>query len=109
MAATIQIDRFRVDTAQMAATAEELRQQGNDMKRHFDEISAVMDRTGTYWTGEAADRHRKLYSEQKDDVDQMLRRIMEHPVDLGLISQQYREGENQSVSIAEGLPSDTIS
>ena len=91
---------LKVDTAQMQATAQALADQGKDMKKRFNEMADIISRTKNYWTGEAADKHRKLYSDQKGDVDKMISRLLEHPVDLGLISAEYIKVENRNISQA---------
>ena len=90
--------KLRVDTAQMQATARELADQGKDIRKRFNELSNVINRTKSYWTGEAADKHRKLYIDQKGDVDKMIARLLEHPVDLGLISSEYINAENENIA-----------
>ena len=90
--------KLKVDTAQMQTTAQALADQGKDMKKRFNEMSNVINRTKSYWTGEAADKHRKLYSDQKGYVDKMIARLLEHPVDLGLISAEYINAENENIA-----------
>lgn len=89
--------------------AEEVRRLGNDMKIHFQEMESIMNKTRNYWIGEAGDIHRQRYEEHKDDIDQMLRRLLEHPDDLLMISGNYSAAEKSNVEAALALPEDIIS
>lgn len=88
--------------------AEEVKRLANDMKKKFSEMDSTLRKTNSYWIGEAGEIHRKLYNDQKDDIDKMLRRLLEHPDDLLLISQNYSESERTNVATSVSLPSDVI-
>jgi uncharacterized protein YukE len=101
--------QIRVSSPDILVTqAEEVRRLGNDMKQKFQTLENTMERTKYYWIGEAGELHRKLYNEQKSDVDQMLRRLLEHPDDLIQIAQNYKTGEQANVAKAQALPSDLL-
>ena len=88
--------------------AQEVRRLGNDMKQHFQVLKDTMARTRSYWIGEAGDLHRKLYDEQKEHVDYMLRRLLEHPDNLLAISENYKVAEKTNVASATALDVDII-
>ena len=94
---------LKVDTAQMTSMAQALADQGKDMRNRFNEIANVINHTKNYWTGDAAEKHRKLYNDQKGDVDKMLARLLEHPVDLGFISNEYIMAEKANIAEANAL------
>ena len=96
-------NRLNVNTSQMITAAENLRAKSNEVKQRFDAIASIMNNTKNYWSGDAADSHRKMYNDQKDDVNSIINRIREHPVDLGYISQEYLRAERESIAKAEGL------
>ena len=52
--------------------------------------------------------HRKLYQEQKENVDEMMRRLKEHPQDLLTIAQNYVQTETSVEEIANQLSGDVI-
>ena len=99
----------KVSQEVLVTQAEEVRRLGNDMKKRFELLEETMDRTKNYWIGEAGELHRKLYNEQKDDVAQMLRRLLEHPDDLLAISENYRVAESRNVQSASALDANLIS
>lgn len=74
----------------------------------FDDLERIVNRTSYYWAGEAGDRHRRLYREQKGNVDEMMRRLKEHPKDLLEISQNYMQTEKTVETIANELSGDVI-
>lgn len=98
----------KVSTEQLAAQAAEVRRYGNDMKKNFKLLSDTLDKTKNYWLGEAGEAHRKMYEEQKDAIDEMLRRLLEHPGDLEAIAGNYQQAESINVTTAQGLPDSII-
>ena len=105
----IGIATIKVSTEALEAQAEEVRRLGNDMTIRFNTLQETMDKTLGYWIGEAGDLHRKLYNEQKDNVAQMLVRLLEHPDDLLAISENYKAAEKVNVQAATLLDEDIIS
>lgn len=97
-----------VDTVTMTNQAAEVRRLANAAKVDFQAMKEIMEKTRNYWIGEAGDLHRKLYDDQKDDIDVMLRRILEHPTDLEQMAGIYTQAENTNVSTAQALPSDAL-
>lgn len=92
----------------LISQAEEVRRLGNDMRLHFQKMDEIMNKTRNYWIGDAGDIHRQRYEEHKDDVDLMLRRLLEHPDDLLQISGNYSTAENKNIAEAQSLPSNFI-
>ncbi len=74
----------------------------------FEDLERIVNRTSYYWVGEAGDMHRKLYQEQKADVDEMMRRLKEHPRDLLEIAQKYIDVDVAAGAMANELPGDVI-
>lgn len=99
----------KVSPEVLVTQAEEVRRLGKDMKNRFENLQNTIERTRGYWIGDAGELHRKLYDEQKDDVDKMLRRLLEHPDDLLAIAGNYREAEKINVASTSVLDADVIS
>lgn len=78
------------------------------MANCFDDLERIINRTSYYWIGEAGDMHRRLYQEQRENVDEMMRRLKEHPEDLLTISQNYAQTERAVEAIASELSGDVI-
>lgn len=74
----------------------------------FDDLERMINRTSYYWIGEAGEIHRRLYQEQRDHVDEMMKRLKEHPEDLLAIARNYVQMEQAAEAVADGLPGDAI-
>lgn len=74
----------------------------------FNDLERIINRTSYYWIGEAGDMHRRLYQEQRENVDEMMRRLKEHPEDLLTISQNYVQTEQAVEAISNELSGDVI-
>lgn len=98
----------RVSPEVLRTQADEVRRLGNDMRQRFSALEDTMARTKYYWLGDAGELHRKLYEQQKENVDKMLLRLMEHPDDLIAISETYMQGEKANVATAQMLDADII-
>ncbi len=97
-----------VNTEIMVQQAGEVERLAADMRNRFDNISDIILRTRNYWIGEAGDLHRQRYDAQKENIEQMLRRLMEHPNDLRQMAGIYVQGEQGNVAKSQQLPSDAL-
>lgn len=100
--------RIKVKTEVLVEKAQSVSASIRNMSDCFDELERIINRTSYYWNGKAADAHRRQYQEQKAKVDEIMRRLQEHPRDLLAISQTYRTAEQEAEAIAGGLPGDVI-
>lgn len=104
------------NNVQLKVTPEELKAKSTSvskivtqMKREYDNLNSIISKTGSYWTGDGGNSHRGKFSEQKDDVDEMFRRINEHIVDLEKMAGVYTSTETAiKTEIGDVLPSDVI-
>ena len=80
----------------------------SNMANCFEDLERIVNRTSYYWIGEAGDLHRKLYQEQKSKVEEMLKRLKEHPKDLAAIAQNYQAAEMKVTQVANALSGDVI-
>lgn len=103
---TVQI---KVNSAVLNSKAQTVSREIRNMANCFDELDTIVNRTGYYWLGEAGDRQRIMYREQRPRIEEMMKRLKEHPADLLAIAQNYEGAESSIQSIAAELPSDVIS
>lgn len=103
---TVQI---KVNSAVLNDKAQAVSRQIKTMENCFEQLDTIVNRTGYYWIGEAGDRQRTLYKEQRPQIEEMMRRLKEHPTDLMTIAQNYETVESQVQSMAVELPNDVIS
>lgn len=99
---------IRVSTEVLVDKAQQVSKCITDMNNIFGQMESIVNRTNYYWIGEAGDLHRKLYIKQKDTIEEMMRRLREHPRDLQAIAQNYVRAENETEGMANELPGDVI-
>lgn len=92
----------------LTAKSTEVSNKVRSMKEHLDELKRLVDKTKSYWIGEAGDKHRKMYEDLLPDIEEILKRLGEHPVDLVTIAQQYTDVELKIQEEISALPSDVI-
>jgi len=78
------------------------------MEQLFDTVQTTVARTKYYWIGEAGELHRKMFEEQKDDVETLLKRLKEHPVDLQKIAKTYIDTEQRQTEASSQMSSNLI-
>ena len=87
--------------------ADQVSQEIRAMTDAFGELVEVISRTSHYWIGEAGDHYRTLYTENKKEIEEILKRLGEHPEWL-LQKAQIREREGQDEMRPVPLPGDII-
>ncbi len=101
--------RLRVTPEVLEGKANEVTGLVNTISNNFQIISNIIQRTGGYWLGEAGDKHRQLYNDKRDEIETMMRRLMEHPKDLLVMAGIYKETEGINLTISQALPGNVIS
>lgn len=101
--------QIKVDSMVLKTQADSVSASIRQMADCFDRLEAIINRTSYYWIGEAGDLHRKLYRDQKQQIEEMMKRLKEHPKDLVTIAQTYDAAEAEIQSLAAELPGDIIS
>ena len=100
---------IKVNSAVLNAKAQNVSNSIKNMSNCFDQLETIINRTSYYWIGEAGDMHRNIYKEQKSQIDEMMKRLKEHPADLITIARTYESAESEVQSMASELPGDIIS
>ncbi|MCC8026246.1 MAG: WXG100 family type VII secretion target [Clostridium sp.] len=90
------------------AKAQEVTAAIGQMERLFESVQRTVDRTRYYWVGEAGELHRNSFKEQQDDINHILERLKEHPVDLQKIAHTYTQTEEQLTQAASQMSSNLI-
>lgn len=99
---------IRVDAAVLNQKADEVSKAVANMEQLFGQTQQIAERTRYYWVGEAGDLHRRMFAEQKEEIDIILKRLKEHPVDLQIIAKTYQETERHLTETASQLSSNLI-
>lgn len=99
---------IKVEPEVLVEKSQEVSASIRKMASCFEDLERIINRTNYYWIGEAGDMHRRLYQEQKENVDEMMRRLKEHPQDLLTIAQNYVQTERAVEAVANQLSGNAI-
>ena len=92
----------------LTAKASVVKSKISKMQSTFSEIKNAVERTESYWLGEAGDLYRKKYSDLEPDLEDIFKRLSEHVTDLNQMAGVYASTESEIQEIAESLPADVI-
>lgn len=93
-----------VSKEEMRAAAAELSGYVANMDDCFQRIMQTMERTNSYWTGDAGDAHRQLYHEQIETTQEIIVRYQEHVADLNQMAGVYHETVVSIGALIDELP-----
>ncbi len=99
---------IKVNTAVLEARAEGAEKKIRTVENCFEEIGEIVNRSVSYWEGEAGDAHRREYAEYLEVVKESLTRFQENVTDLRKIAGIYRENEQANTETSNELPADVI-
>ncbi|MDE6916700.1 MAG: WXG100 family type VII secretion target [Lachnospiraceae bacterium] len=101
--------RLKVTPEQLQTKAQVTTDNIAQLKTVFENIGSIVARTQNYWIGEAGDLHRRLYTDEREQIEELFARLSEHPADLEQIAQTYLNVEKVVENISLELPGDVIS
>lgn len=99
---------LKVTPEQLVSKADEVLKDVNLIKEAMSTIQEKIGGTSSYWIGEAGELNRKLYNDQKESIDSMMRRLSEHPKDLKAIAGNYSTTETKVTEVANALLDNVI-
>lgn len=99
---------LRVDEAAFKTAVTAMNSRIREMKASYDGVIKIAQNTGKYWIGLAGDEHRRAFLDQQDEIETILKRLSEHPVDLQKISGIYVEAENEVAEASSSVVLPTI-
>ena len=70
-----------------------------EMEQLLANVQDTVNRTEYYWNGEAAELNRKVFLEQKEDMEEILTRLKEYPETLRKVANIYRETEEKPKAV----------
>lgn len=70
-----------------------------EMEQLLANVQDAVNRTEYYWNGEAAELNRKVFLEQKEDMEEILTRLKEYPATLRKVANIYRETEEKPKAV----------
>lgn len=99
---------IKVDTDVMVKKAEEIKKQVKEIQKNWDNIKSAITNSKSYWEGAASEKHGNLLEKEKEEVENVIKRLSEHPSDLLQMAEIYVSSEEAGEEIANELPSDII-
>lgn len=99
---------LRVTPEEMLKKASEIERYVKRIENQFGELERIVNRTAGYWNGDAGDKYRNVYKEDKDERVEIVKRLKEHVSDLRSMSGVYSTTEKEVEVIANDLPADVI-
>ncbi len=99
---------IKVKTDVLEARAEGARKQIQKVENYFDSIGEMVNRSASYWEGQAGEAHRREYTEYLEEIKESLARFKENIIDLQKIAGIYRQNEQVATEIGSRLPADLI-
>ena len=99
---------IKVTPQELVDKSAEVKDRVVKMRKQFEELKVLVDKTKSYWIGEGGDLNRKLYEDLQPEVEEILKRLEEHPSDLIKIAQKYSDVELKIQQEIEALPGDII-
>ena len=99
---------LKVDPADLQRTSGDLSRKIRTLKSMYEEMMNLVKNTSHYWLGEASEKYRKDFIEDRPDFEEAFARIGEHVKDLNSIAAIYTGVESQNEDIASQLSSDVI-
>lgn len=99
---------LKVSLEKMQSQASKMQDQIKEIENSWKKLSGVVTKSKSYWKGDASDLHRKYLDECDEAMQEMLKRLKEHPKDLLTIMGVYNDVEDDIVQITQSLPDDVI-
>ena len=100
--------KIRVKTEDLVRKADQVDGLLNELSRDFGELAQIIQRSSSYWIGDAGNRYRADYKKQDDEIQDVIRRLRRFPNNLRQIAGVYKAGEEQAKATAAALPKDIL-
>ena len=98
----------RISTERLAQASGDIGRKVNELKAAFEEMTDVVNRTNSYWLGEAGEAHRKAYQQMQPHQEEVLNRLKEQVSDLIQIAGIWETAEQEIGELNQSLPDDVI-
>ena len=96
--------RILVDPQALETQANAVYNAAEALRMAFEEMNKRIRETESYWKGDAAEAHRKNYTKNQSNIEEILARYNEHVRDLEQMAGIYREAETKATNLADELP-----
>ena len=90
--------RLKVTPEILINQANDINKQINAIQKSFGEIESQINKTMSYWEGDAENLHLKKYRAVKKDIQAVLKTIKNRPKDLLQMADLYKEAEANNIT-----------
>lgn len=94
---------IKVDPADLQRASEELSKKLGVLQRIFDDMISRVSSTANYWQGDASEKYRKDFKNEKPEMEEAFARIREHVTDLYNIAGIYTGVEKNATELSNDL------
>jgi len=99
---------IKADPQDIISTANTLKKKIDKLQHLFDTMIDTVNQTSSYWQGDASNKYRNDFSEERPEFEENFRRLLEHVEDLNTIASQYIDVEARATGLAESLLNNVI-
>jgi len=97
-----------VDPSILTEKSFEVQAAVDSIKTSFDSIEELIAKTSSYWKGTGGDYYRDKYKKNKEEINEILLRLNEHPAELRIMANNYQQVENKATEQNTRLRSDYV-
>lgn len=99
---------LKVTPEVLTRMADDIEKQISDIQNQFDSVDTEINKTRSYWEGDASDTHKAQYDSLKDEISEAVTRLKSQPVNLLKMAGLYEETESSAEEAAQSLSADVI-
>ncbi|MCD8103793.1 MAG: WXG100 family type VII secretion target [Lachnospiraceae bacterium] len=99
---------LRVNSETLLTASSEVESQVDSMRKQFDQVNEIVNRSSGYWEGEGQEAYLKAYRSKYEGIEEALNRFSSHVVNLQTMAGVYKAAEAEAVEETESLLSDVI-
>lgn len=99
---------LKVTPEVMKNKADIMEKQVENIEKHWNDIKKTVNNSKFYWEGDASDIHRKYITDIEEEVNDVIKRLKEHPRDLLTMANLYDSTEEKIIQQTTSLPDDVI-
>lgn len=100
--------RLKVNTEQLKSISSEVEGYIKDMRRSYNEVENIVNRSNSYWEGEGQTSYLQAYRRKYESVEEALSRFSDNVTNLRTIAGVYETTEADAVDTTDELLSDVI-
>jgi len=100
---------LKVTPAELKKASGEVSKKIADIKAACRELGETIDKSASYWEGEASNLHREKYNKIKEDIETVISTMEHRPADLLTMAGLYDSAEAANMGLAESLQNSLIS